>query len=185
MNKVIVIAILSLMLGGCLEDKKPSPPPKPTPQAGVVKPSVDLNALYQKYRTDRDALFQEKKWEALIELSPELLSLTKALDKPSSYAWQLNNSGLYFIELFKERTNYATTSHNLLVLTGLARRELRDKFKEQMRDNIGLIQNAKSLLLNAYKMNSELPEVDEKCTATINSNLSFVSWIENFTGIAQ
>lgn len=191
MHKILVLTLTVLLFTiiGCTKGKPtPDNTPKelPTPKlTSTPSTQANLQELYRQYRVSRDAWVEDEDWEALIELSPELLALTKKLDKPSSYAWQLNNSGWYFIELFKKTTDYNSSMSLISELTGDARKALVADVKPVLRENMDLLKNAKELLLLAYKVNSELTEVNTARNKAIDSNLSFINWVENFVGITH
>lgn len=103
--------------------------------------------------------------------------VAEQLKRTDIAAWNYNNAGSALIDEFKKVSKYHDFNKQISAEKDLTeRKEKRNAFKQSLKDNIGLLNEAHGYLAQSAAI-AEHNDVKEK----IKSNLGFIQWVEKFS----
>ena len=159
-------------------------PPQTSPllQDQSGKSISELWSTYKKAKDDVNKALDKNDIAAVVSNLALAGECALQLGRMDIAAWQFNNVGHYSIMEFKRRTGYDQRLQKLATMpAGNAKTGYQLATKDLFFREFPVLENAQNYLVQAQIIDDELEQ--SRRTGAIQSNIDYIEWIKNFTGI--
>lgn len=166
--------------------KKATSPPQTSPllQDQSGKSISELWNTYKKAKDDVNKALDKNDIAAVVSNLALAGECALQLGRMDIAAWQFNNVGHYSIMEFKRRTGYDQRLQKLATMpAGNVKTGYQLATKDLFFREFPVLENARNYLVQAQIIDDELEH--SRRTGAIQSNIDYIEWIKNFTGIER
>jgi len=144
----------------------------------------ELWNTYKKAKSDANKALDGSDIETVVDNLALAGESAEQLGRMDIAAWQFNNIGHYSISEFKRRTEYDQRLQKLATMkAGNAKAGYQQATKDLFLEEFPLLKKSAEYLVRAQIIDDFLEP--SRRTDAIQSNLDYIEWIKNFTGLAN
>jgi hypothetical protein len=144
----------------------------------------ELWNIYKKAKSDANKALDSNDIETVVNNLALAGESAEQLGRMDIAAWQFNNIGHYSITEFKQRTSYDQRLQKMATMkAGNAKAGHQQATKDMFLKEFPLLEISAEYLVRAQIIDDFLEP--SRRTDAIQSNLDYIEWIKNFTGLAN